>query len=41
MTALALNLDPMIHLTNEQLYPLCQANRELRFAHRGILSISG
>jgi Uma2 family endonuclease len=31
MTALTLNLDPVIHLTDEQFYQLCQANRDIRF----------
>lgn len=31
MTALTLNLDPIIHLTDEQFYQLCQANRDVRF----------
>ena len=30
-TALTLNLQPVMELTDEQLYLLCQANRELRF----------
>ncbi len=31
MTALTLTLDPIIHLTDEQFYQICQANRDLRF----------
>jgi len=31
MTALTVNLNPVIKLTDEQFYQLCQANRELRF----------
>ncbi|MEC4814487.1 MAG: Uma2 family endonuclease [Scytonema sp. PMC 1069.18] len=31
MTALKLNLNPVIHLTDEQFYQLCQANENLRF----------
>ena len=31
MTALTLNLDPIIHLTEEQFYQLCQANRDVKF----------
>lgn len=31
MTVLTLNLDPIIHLTDEQFYQLCQANRDIRF----------
>ena len=31
MTAITLNLDPIIHLTDEQFYQLCQANRDVRF----------
>lgn len=31
MTALILNLEPIIHLTDEQFYQLCQVNRELKF----------
>lgn len=31
MTALTLNLAPVIHLTDEQFYRLCQANRDVRF----------
>lgn len=31
MTALTLNLNPIIHLTDEQFYQLCQANQDLRF----------
>jgi Uma2 family endonuclease len=31
MTVLTLNLDPIIHLTDEQFYQLCQANRDVRF----------
>lgn len=30
MTALALNLDPITHLTHEQFWELCQANPELK-----------
>lgn len=30
MTALNLKLDPLIHLTDEQFYQLCQTNRDLR-----------
>lgn len=30
MTALTLNLDPVFHLTHEQFYQLCRANREVR-----------
>jgi Uma2 family endonuclease len=31
MTVLTLTLDPIIHLTDEQFYQICQANRDLRF----------
>lgn len=31
MTAITLNLEPIIHLTNEQFYQLCQANRDVKF----------
>lgn len=31
MTAITLNLDPIVHLTDEQFYQLCQANRDVRF----------
>jgi Uma2 family endonuclease len=31
MTAITLNLKPAIHLTDEQFYQLCQANRDVRF----------
>lgn len=31
MTTLTLNLDPVVHLTDEQFYQLCQVNRDLRF----------
>lgn len=31
MNSFVLNLEPVIQLTNEQFYLLCQANRELRF----------
>lgn len=31
MTALTINLNPIIELTDEQFYQLCQVNRELRF----------
>ena len=31
MIAITLNLDPIIHLTDEQFYRLCQANRDVRF----------
>lgn len=31
MTALTLNLNPIIELTDEQFYHLCQLNRDLRF----------
>ena len=31
MTAITLNLNPIIHLTDEQFYQLCQANRDVRF----------
>lgn len=31
MTAITLNLEPVIHLTNEQFYQLSQANRDVRF----------
>lgn len=31
MTAITLNLDPIIHLTDEQFYQLCQTNREVKF----------
>jgi Uma2 family endonuclease len=31
MTALTLNLNPVIQLTDEQFYELCQANENLRF----------
>lgn len=30
MTALVLNLDSVIHLTDEQFYQLCQTNRDIR-----------
>ena len=31
MTAITLNLDAIIHLTDEQLYQLCQTNRDVKF----------
>lgn len=31
MTALTLNLDPVIQLTNQQFYQLCQVNPEIKF----------
>ncbi len=31
MTAITLNLEPVIHLTDEHFYQLCQANRDVRF----------
>ncbi len=31
MTAITLNLEPIIHLTNKQFYQLCQVNRDVRF----------
>jgi len=31
MTAITLILDPIIHLTDEQFYQLCQTNRDVRF----------
>ena len=31
MTAITLNLEPAINLTDEQFYQLCQANRDVRF----------
>lgn len=31
MTTFTLNLDPIIHLTDEQFYQLCQANQDLKF----------
>ncbi len=31
MSAITLNLEPAIHLTDEQFYQLCQANRDVRF----------
>lgn len=31
MSAITLNLEPAIHLTDEQFYLLCQANRDVRF----------
>jgi len=31
MTAIILNLDSIIHLTEEQFYQLCQANRDVKF----------
>lgn len=31
MTTLTLNLDPIIRLTDEQFYQLCQTNRDIRF----------
>jgi Uma2 family endonuclease len=31
MTALTVNLNPVIELTDEQFFQLCQANRDLRF----------
>ncbi len=31
MTAITLKLNPIIHLTDEQFYQLCQANRDVRF----------
>lgn len=31
MNSFVLNLDPVIHLTDEQFYLLCQANRDLKF----------
>lgn len=31
MAALTVNLNPVIELTDEQFFQLCQANRDLRF----------
>lgn len=31
MNTFVLNLDPIIHLTDEQFYAICQANRDLKF----------
>ena len=31
MTTITLNLDSIVHLTDEQFYQLCQANRDVRF----------
>lgn len=31
MTTITLNLDPIIHLDDDQFYQLCQANRDVRF----------
>jgi Uma2 family endonuclease len=31
MTAITLNLNPVIHLTDEQFYQVCQNNRDVRF----------
>ena len=31
MTAITLNLDPIIHLDDDQFYQLCQANRDVKF----------
>lgn len=31
MTACIVNLDPIIHLTDDQFFELCQVNRDLRF----------
>jgi Uma2 family endonuclease len=31
MAAITLTLDPIIHMTDEQFYQICQANRDLRF----------
>ena len=31
MTAITLNLEVIIHLTDEQFYQLCQTNRDLKF----------
>lgn len=31
MHTFTLNLDPIVHLTDEQFYQLCQANRDLNF----------
>ncbi len=31
MNTITLNLDPIIHLTDEQFYLLCQANRDVKF----------
>lgn len=31
MTAFTVNLEPVIHLTDEQFFQLCQVNRDLRF----------
>ena len=31
MTAITLNIDAIIHLTDEQLYQLCQTNRDVKF----------
>ena len=36
MTAITLNLDPIIHLTDEQFYQLCQANRDVFFERTAI-----
>lgn len=43
MTTFTLNLDPIIHLTDEQFYQLCQANRDLKFernAKRELIVVS-
>ena len=37
MTAITLNLEPAIYLTDEQFYQLCQANRDVRFERRNFL----
>lgn len=36
MTAITLNLDPIIHLTDEQFYQLCQTNRDVRFERNAL-----
>lgn len=36
MTAITLNLDAIIHLTDEQFYQLCQTNREVKFERTAV-----
>ncbi len=36
MTTLTLTLDPIIHLTDEQFYQLCQSNQDLRFERTAV-----
>lgn len=36
MTTITLNLDPIIHLTDEQFYQLCQTNRDVEFKRNAL-----